>query len=165
MQSFLSEDRYSPTYNWLVLSRSPFLKKHERNPVNWLEWSEEAFDKAKREGKLVFVYIADSHCHLCALMGRDSFEDEETAQLLNNRFICIMIDKEEHPDIAALYLSKCQKMVGKGEGPLNVFLTSEQEILYAARYLPRESLDDGMIRFKELITQVYEQNDKNRDYE
>ncbi|MEH7124745.1 DUF255 domain-containing protein [Bacillus sp. JJ1773] len=163
MQSFLSEERYSPTYNWLVLSRSPYLKKHERSPVNWLEWSTEAFDKAKRECKLVFVSIGDNHCHLCTVMEHESFEDMETAQLLNDKFICMMIDKEEHPDIASLCLSKCQKMDVKGEGPLNIFLSSEQETLYAARYLPKESLDDGMIGFKELITQVYNQNVINHD--
>ena len=154
MQSFLSEERYSPTYNWLVLSKSPFLKQHERNPVNWLEWSEEALDKAKRDGKLVFVYIGDSRCHSCALMRQELFEDEETARLLNERFICIMIDKDLHQDIASLYLSKCQKMEIEGDGALTVFLTFEQKLLYACSYLPIESEDIGRTKFHELITKI-----------
>ncbi|WP_066300582.1 DUF255 domain-containing protein [Bacillus sp. FJAT-29937] len=163
MQSFLSEERYSPTYNWLVMSKSPYLKKNEQSPVNWLEWSTEGFDKAQREGKLVLISIGDHHCHLSADMEQESQKDGETVQLLNDKFVCMMVDKEERPDIASLYLSKCQKLEGKGKGPLNIFLNSDQEILYAAMYLPKESLVDGIIGFKELITQVYDQHVINRD--
>lgn len=158
MQSFLSEDRYSPTHNWLVLSKSPYLKEHERSPVNWLEWTPEAFDKAYREGKLVFIHMGEIHCHLCEAMTQDAFEDMNLAKQLNDKCICIMVDKNEQPDIASMYLDKCQKIEieHKGKGPLNIFLTYEQIPLYAGRNLPLESTDD-VVGFKELVTQLYDQ--------
>lgn len=155
MQSWLSEDRYSPTYNWLMQSKSPYLKQHEKNPVNWLEWSDEAFGKAKREEKPVFVSIGYLSCYWCHVMKGESFEDEETAKLLNDRFISIKVDREERPDIDLLYRNDCQMMIGQGIWPLNVFMTPEQKPFYAGTYFPKESLD-GRLSFKEVITQLYD---------
>ncbi|QED48215.1 thioredoxin domain-containing protein [Cytobacillus dafuensis] len=162
MQSFLSEDRYSPTYNWLVQSKSPYLKQYEKNPVNWLEWSLEAFEKAKREGKAVFVSIGYSECHLCNAMKQESFEDDETARLLNERFITIKVDREELPDIDSIYMNVCEMMTGHGGWPLSVFLTPDQKPFYAGTYFPKESLN-GTPGFKELIIQLYDQFTNSRD--
>ncbi|MBS4193028.1 thioredoxin domain-containing protein [Bacillus sp. FJAT-49705] len=162
MQSFLSEERYSPTYNWLVQSKSPYLKQHEKNPVNWLEWSPEAFEKAKREEKPVFVSIGYSTCHWCHVMGRESFEDEETAKLLNERFISIKVDREERPDIDSIYMNVCEMMNGHGGWPLSVFLTPDQKPFYAGTYFPKESRY-GTPGLKEVIIQLYDQFTNSRD--
>lgn len=154
MQSFLSEDRYSPQYNWLSLSKSPFLKQYEKNPVNWLEWSAEAFDKAKREGKLVMVSIGCSSCHWCEVMKREVFEDIEIAKLLNDRFISIKVDREERPDINSLYLEMSQGMANDAGMPLTLFLSSDQKLLFVGDYLLKDS-QDGRPSFEEVITDVY----------
>lgn len=160
MQSYLSEDRHSQEYNWLVLSNSPYLKQHERNPVNWLEWSPEAFQKAKRENKPVFVSIGYSTCHWCHVMARESFEDEEVAELLNQYFISIKVDREERPDIDSIYMNVCQMLTGHGGWPLNVFLTPEQKPFYAGTYFPKQSMygRPGMI---DIIPHLYSQYRNN----
>ena len=162
MQSYLSEDRHSAEYNWLVQSKSPYLKQHETNPVNWLEWSPEAFEKAKRENKPVFLSIGYSTCHWCHVMAHESFENEEIATLLNERFVSIKVDREERPDIDSIYMSVCQAMTGQGGWPLNVFLTPDQVPYYVGTYFPKESRY-GQPSFKEVISQLYERFIDNRD--
>ncbi|MBY0121353.1 DUF255 domain-containing protein [Bacillus sp. S/N-304-OC-R1] len=154
MQSFLSEDRYSPDYNWLKVSKSQYLKQYEKNPVNWLEWTEETFDKAKREGKLVMISIGCRSCHWCEVMKSESFEDAEIAKLLNDWFISIKVDREERPDIYSKYLNIRQEVTGNAGLPLTMFLSSDQRLLFAGNYLPKESRDGGQT-FKEIIIEVY----------
>lgn len=155
MQSYLEEGRHSYEYNWLVISKSPYLKQHETNPVNWLEWSPEAFEKARREGKPVFLSIGYSTCHWCHVMAHESFEDEEVGRLLNERFVSIKVDREERPDIDHIYMQACQAMTGHGGWPLSVFLTPDQIPFYVGTYFPKESRY-GKPGFKDVITQLYD---------
>ena len=155
MQSILEEDRHSYEYNWLVQSKSTYLKQHETNPVNWLEWSPEAFDKARREGKLVFLSIGYHNCPLCESMARESFEDEEFAKLLNERFISIKVDRKERPDISQKYMSAYEKMTSQEAWPLSVFLTPDQVPLYVDTYIPKEGMT-GKPGFKDVITELYD---------
>ncbi|OIJ18937.1 hypothetical protein BKP45_14505 [Anaerobacillus alkalidiazotrophicus] len=155
MQSYLEEDRHSADYNWLVQSKSPYLKKHETNPVNWLEWSNEAFEKARREGKLVFISIGDTTCHLCSVMAHELFEDEEVAKILNKKFVSIKVDREERPDINNIYIRACQINTDYIDCPLSVFLTSEKQPLYVGTYIPKLSRN-GITGFIDVITKLYD---------
>lgn len=155
MQSYLEEERQSAEYNWLVQSKSPYLKQHETNPVNWLEWSPEAFEKARREGKPVFLSIGYSTCHWCHVMAHESFEDEEVGRILNEKFIAIKVDREERPDIDHIYMSACQAMTGQGGWPLSAFLTADQVPFYVGTYFPKEN-KYGRPGFKDVITQLHD---------
>src|SRR3954451_21632304 len=124
--------------NRLIQASSPYLLEHAHNPVDWFEWSDEAFDKAKREDKLVLVSIGYSACHWCHVMERECFEDEEIAALMNERLVCVKVDREERPDVDAIYMVAVQAMTGSGGCPLNVFLTPEQVPFYAGTYYPPE---------------------------
>ncbi|WP_379968038.1 thioredoxin domain-containing protein [Ectobacillus sp. sgz5001026] len=125
--------------NMLIDEKSPYLLQHAYNPVNWYPWGEEAFEKAKRENKPLFVSIGYSTCHWCHVMEHESFEDEEVAKLINDRFVAIKVDREERPDIDSIYMRVCQMMTGQGGWPLNVFLTPDQKPFYAGTYFPKES--------------------------
>ncbi|PLR80876.1 hypothetical protein CVD25_19430 [Bacillus canaveralius] len=148
--------------NRLAKEKSPYLLQHAYNPVDWYPWGEEAFEKAKIENKPVFVSIGYSTCHWCHVMERESFEDEEVAKLLNERFVSIKVDREERPDIDSIYMNICQLMTGHGGWPLNVFITPDQKPFYAGTYFPPES-KYGVPGFKEVITQLYDQYQNNRD--
>ena len=100
--------------NRLIKEKSPYLLQHAYNPVDWFPWSDEAFEKAKREDKPIFLSIGYSTCHWCHVMARESFEDEEVAQLLNKHFVSIKVDREERPDIDIIYMNACQAMTGQG---------------------------------------------------
>nr|WP_313783480.1 thioredoxin domain-containing protein [Paenibacillus larvae] len=104
--------------NRLIAEKSPYLLQHAYNPVNWYAWSEEAFDKAERENKPIFLSIGYSTCHWCHVMERESFEDKEVADLLNEHFVAIKVDREERPDIDHIYMKVCQAMTGQGDGRL-----------------------------------------------
>ncbi|MGB3943722.1 MAG: thioredoxin domain-containing protein, partial [Methanothrix sp.] len=125
--------------NRLAYESSPYLLQHQDNPVDWHPWGEEAFRKADREDKPVFLSIGYSTCHWCHVMAAESFEDEEVAGLLNATFVCIKVDREERPDIDAVYMNVAQMMTGSGGWPLNVILTPEKKPFFAATYIPRES--------------------------
>jgi len=125
--------------NELIHEKSPYLLQHAHNPVNWYPWGEEAFAKAKGEDKPVFLSIGYSTCHWCHVMERESFEDEEVAALLNRDYVCIKVDREERPDIDAVYMQVCQAMTGSGGWPLTLFLTPEQKPFFAATYLPKQT--------------------------
>ncbi|HET7657197.1 MAG TPA: DUF255 domain-containing protein, partial [Bacillales bacterium] len=150
-----------PQSNHLIHEKSPYLLQHADQPVNWYPWGEEAFEKAKRENKPVLVSIGYSTCHWCHVMAHESFEDEEVAQLLNEKFVSIKVDREERPDIDAIYMKVCQAMTGEGGWPLNVFLTPEQKPFYAGTYFPKESRF-GRPGFVEVITQLSDQFLNNR---
>lgn len=162
MQSWLSEERYSPTYNWLVQSKSLYLKHHEKNPVNWLEWCSEAFSKAKREDKPVLISIGYLGSELCNTMNRESYADEEIACLLNERFITIKVDREERPDISADYMNLSKGKNKQMDWPLNIFMTPEQKPFYTCTYIPKNSIN-GKHSFKELIIELYNYFQQNRD--
>ena len=141
--------------NRLIDEKSPYLLQHAYNPVDWYPWGTEAFEKAKKENKPVFVSIGYSTCHWCHVMEKESFEDEEVAQLLNERFVSIKVDREERPDLDSIYMSVCQVMTGQGGWPLNVFLTPDQVPFYAGTYFPKHSRY-GRPGIIDVVTQLYD---------
>jgi hypothetical protein len=119
----------SPQYtNRLLLESSPYLLQHAHNPVNWYPWSDEAFARAKKENKLVFLSIGYSTCHWCHVMEEESFEDREIAEYLNRHYIAVKVDREQRPDIDGVYMAAVQMLTGNGGWPLNVWLTSRHSI-------------------------------------
>lgn len=146
--------------NQLANEKSPYLLQHAYNPVDWYPWGDKAFEKAKREDKPVLVSIGYSTCHWCHVMAEESFEDQKIAKMLNDRFISIKVDREERPDIDAIYMKVCQAMTGHGGWPLNVFLTPDQKPFYAGTYFPKESRM-GMPGFVDVITQLYDHYKNN----
>lgn len=123
--------------NRLAKEKSPYLLQHAKNPVDWYPWGEEAFEKAKREDKPIFLSIGYSTCHWCHVMERESFEDEEVAELLNRNFVSIKVDREERPDVDAIYMAVCQAITGSGGWPLTILMTHEQKPFYAGTYFPK----------------------------
>ena len=122
--------------NRLIHSTSPYLLQHANNPVDWFEWGNESLQKAKKEGKPILVSIGYSSCHWCHVMERESFENEDIAQLMNEHFICIKVDREERPDVDHIYMEAVQAMGVNGGWPLNVFLTPDQKPFYGGTYFP-----------------------------
>jgi uncharacterized protein YyaL (SSP411 family) len=125
--------------NHLQQEKSPYLLQHAANPVDWYPWGEEAFSRAKTEDKPVFLSVGYSTCHWCHVMAHESFEDEETASLLNEAFVCVKVDREERPDIDGIYMRVCQMMTGSGGWPLTVIMTPDRRPFFAATYIPKES--------------------------
>ncbi|MCK6603359.1 MAG: thioredoxin domain-containing protein [Ignavibacteriaceae bacterium] len=125
------------TPNRLINEKSPYLLQHAMNPVDWYPWGEEAFEKARAEDKPVFLSIGYSTCHWCHVMEKESFEDEEVARLLNDTFVSIKLDREERPDIDAIYMAVCQMLSGSGGWPLTVMLTPDKKPFFAGTYFPK----------------------------
>jgi len=125
--------------NKLAGETSPYLLQHAYNPVNWYPWGAEAFEKAKRENKPIFLSIGYSTCHWCHVMEEESFEDDDVAKILNDNFIAIKVDKEERPDIDAVYMNICQAMTGGGGWPLTIIMTPHQKPFFAGTYFPKRS--------------------------
>ncbi len=149
--------------NRLITEKSPYLLQHAHNPVNWYPWGKEAFDKAKKENKPVLVSIGYSCCHWCHVMAHESFEDQQVADILNEHFISIKVDREERPDIDSMYMSVCQMMTGQGGWPLNVFVTPDQKPFYAGTYFPKRSAY-GRPGFIEALTQLLDAYHNDRDH-
>ncbi len=122
--------------NHLIHETSPYLLQHAHNPVDWFPWSEEALEKARKENKPILVSIGYAACHWCHVMERESFEDEDTARIMNENFVNIKIDREERPDLDHIYMDAVQAMTGSGGWPLNVFLTPEGKPFYGGTYFP-----------------------------
>lgn len=122
--------------NRLINEKSPYLLQHAYNPVDWFPWCEEAFEKAKQENKLVLLSIGYATCHWCHVMERESFEDEETAQILNRDYVCIKVDREERPDIDRIYMDALHAMDQQGGWPLNMFLTPDKKPIAGGTYFP-----------------------------
>lgn len=141
--------------NHLIDEKSPYLLQHAHNPVNWYPWGNEAFEKAKLEDKPIFLSIGYSTCHWCHVMEHESFEDQETADLMNQVFVSIKVDREERPDIDHIYMMVCQMMTGNGGWPLSVIMTPEKKPFYSGTYFPKESRY-GRIGFKDLIRRIDE---------
>ena len=139
--------------NRLTKEKSPYLLQHKENPVDWYPWGEEAFQKAKQEDKPVFLSIGYSTCHWCHVMAYESFEDEKVAKLLNRDYISIKVDREERPDIDAVYMSVCQAVTGSGGWPLTIFLTPEQKPFFAGTYFPKQGRY-GQFGLVELLERV-----------
>ncbi len=122
--------------NRLIHSTSPYLLQHAYNPVDWFEWGTDALSKAQKENKPILVSIGYSSCHWCHVMERESFEVEDIAQIMNEHFVCIKVDREERPDIDQVYMEAVQAMGMNGGWPLNVFLTPDQKPFYGGTYFP-----------------------------
>jgi hypothetical protein len=126
--------------NRLAGEKSPYLLQHRHNPVDWYPWGPEAFEKAKREGKPIFLSIGYSTCHWCHVMERESCEDRATAAVLNDHFVSIKVDREERPDVDKIYMTYVQARTGSGGWPLNVFLTPDRQPFYGGTYChPRDA--------------------------
>ncbi len=125
------------TPNRLSKEKSPYLLQHAYNPVDWYPWGDEAFEEARRENKPVFLSIGYSTCHWCHVMEHESFEDAEVAQLMNDAFVSIKVDREERPDIDNIYMSVCQMTTGSGGWPLTIIMTPEKKPFFAATYIPK----------------------------
>lgn len=148
--------------NRLKQEKSPYLMQHGENPVDWYPWCEEAFRKAAKEDKPVFLSIGYSTCHWCHVMAHESFEDQEVASLLNREFISIKVDREERPDIDAVYMSVCQAMTGSGGWPLTIFMTPEQKPFFAGTYFPKFG-GYGRFGLMELLERVADLWKNNRE--
>src|SRR3982751_4386728 len=123
--------------NHLIDESSPYLKQHAHNPVDWYPWGEEALRKAKELDRPIFLSIGYSACHWCHVMEHESFEDEATAKLMNEHFVCIKVDREERPDLDTIYMNALQVLTREGGGwPLSVFLTPDLTPFYAGTYFP-----------------------------
>ena len=139
--------------NNLIKETSPYLLQHAYNPVKWFTWGEEALKKAKDENKPIFLSIGYSACHWCHVMAHESFENEDIAQIMNENFVNIKVDREERPDIDDIYQKVCQLTTGSGGWPLSVFLTPEQKPFYVGTYFP--PLDNyGRPGFGSLLRQL-----------
>src|SRR5256885_14431873 len=148
--------------NRLAAETSPYLLQHRDNPVDWYPWGAEALDRAQSEDMPILLSIGYSACHWCHVMERESFEDEATAAYMNEHFVPVKLDREERPDIDAIYMEACQAMTGQGGWPLNVFLTPEQVPFYAGTYFPPESRM-GMPAWPQVLEAVAEAWSERKD--
>ena len=139
--------------NRLLHEKSPYLLQHAFNPVDWFPWGDEAFQKTKQEGKLIFLSIGYSTCHWCHVMAYESFENPEIAAILNRFFISIKVDREERPDLDRIYMEVAQAMTGRGGWPLSVFLTPDLKPFFAGTYFPPEA-KWGQPGFKDLLESI-----------
>jgi uncharacterized protein len=133
--------------NRLAKEVSPYLQQHKHNPVDWYPWGEEAFARARSEGKPIFLSVGYAACHWCHVMERESFESEETARLLNESFISIKVDREERPDVDDVYMSVVQMIAGRGGWPMTVFMTADQKPFFGGTYFRPDA-------FRNLLSRV-----------
>jgi uncharacterized protein len=141
--------------NRLATESSPYLRQHRHNPVNWYPWGKEALARARNEDKPIFLSVGYAACHWCHVMERESFEDAATAEVLNARFVAIKVDREERPDLDAVYMRAVQAMTGSGGWPLNVFLTPDLKPFFGGTYFP-PTPRWGMTSFREVLRAVAE---------
>jgi uncharacterized protein YyaL (SSP411 family) len=137
-----ADDKKPRPGNRLGRESSPYLLQHAHNPVDWFPWGEEAFAKAKKEGKLVFLSIGYSSCHWCHVMERESFANDELAAILNRDFVCIKVDREERPDIDQIYMTALNVTGVSGGWPMSMFLTAEGKPIFGGTYWPREDREE-----------------------
>ena len=144
--------------NRLIHEKSPYLLQHANNPVEWYPWGPEAFEAARAHNKPVFLSVGYATCHWCHVMEKESFEDPEAAAALNRAFVCIKVDREERPDIDAVYMAACQMVTGRGGWPLTIMMTPDRKPFFAATYIPKTSRfgRPGLIDLCEHITTLAE---------
>jgi len=141
--------------NRLGAATSPYLLQHAHNPVDWYEWGPEALERSRQQDRPILLSVGYSACHWCHVMERESFENAETARLMNESFVSIKVDREERPDIDAVYMDAVQAMTGQGGWPMTVFLTPEGEPFYAGTYFPPEDRH-GLPGFPRLLSAIAE---------
>jgi uncharacterized protein YyaL (SSP411 family) len=139
--------------NRLINESSPYLRQHAHNPVDWFPWGAEAFAAARREDKPILLSVGYSACHWCHVMERESFEDEQTARLMNERFVNVKVDREERPDVDHIYMNAVQALTGRGGWPMTVFLTPDGKPFYGGTYFPPEDRH-GMPAFRRVLLAV-----------
>ena len=148
--------------NHLAGESSPYLLQHKDNPVDWYPWGEAALARARAEERALLVSVGYSACHWCHVMAHESFEDAEVAALMNERFVCVKVDREERPDVDAICMEACQAMTGRGGWPLNAFLSPELVPFYAGTYFPPEP-GRGLPSWRMVIEAVGDAWDQRRD--
>lgn len=153
MHSESQSEKKSP--NKLIFEKSPYLLQHAYNPIDWYPWGEEAFEKARRENKPIFLSIGYSTCHWCHVMEEESFDDPEVARLMNDAFVSIKVDREERTDIDSIYMTVCQMLTGSGGWPLTILMTPDKKPFFAGTYFPKENRF-GRIGMLELVPQIKE---------
>ena len=141
--------------NRLAHESSPYLLQHAENPVDWYPWSDEAFARARSEDKPVLLSVGYSACHWCHVMEHESFEDDTTAQLMNELFVSVKVDREERPDVDAVYMDAVVSLTGQGGWPMTVFLTPDGEPFFGGTYYPPEPRH-GMPAFQQVLAAVAE---------
>ena len=155
----------SPKYtNRLFLESSPYLLQHAHNPTNWYPWGNEAFETAKKLGRPVLLSVGYSTCHWCHVMEEESFEDEEIARTLNESYVAIKVDREERPDVDAIYMTAVQLLTGSGGWPMTVWLTPDRKPFYGGTYFPARDGDRGArVGFLTLLGKLREAYDQQPD--
>jgi uncharacterized protein YyaL (SSP411 family) len=148
--------------NRLGRETSPYLHQHRDNPVDWYPWGEEAFDRARAEGKPIFLSVGYSSCHWCHVMAHESFEDQATADLMNRLFVNVKVDREERPDVDAVYMQAVQALTGRGGWPMSVWITPDGRPFYGGTYYPNEDRH-GMPSFRKVCEVVAQAWDDQRD--
>lgn len=148
--------------NRLINETSPYLLQHAENPVDWYPWGPEALERAKREDKPIFLSIGYSACHWCHVMAHEDFENDEIAELMNENFVNIKVDREERPDLDDIYQKVCQMTTGSGGWPLSVFLTPDQKPFFAGTYFPPDGRY-GTPGFASLLRQLSDMYKNNRE--
>ncbi len=143
--------------NRLAHETSPYLLQHANNPVDWYPWGEEAFEKARQEDKPLLVSVGYAACHWCHVMEHESYENEEIARLMNERFVCVKVDREERPDVDAIYMQAVQALTGHGGWPMNVFVTPDGRPFYGGTYFPPQERYGmpGWPRVLEAVSDAY----------
>jgi uncharacterized protein YyaL (SSP411 family) len=154
--------------NKLAKESSPYLLQHAHNPVDWHPWGAEAFARAKKENKLVFLSIGYSACHWCHVMERESFSNADIAKVLNAHFVCIKVDREERPDVDDIYMTALNTTGEQGGWPLSMFLTPDGKPIFGATYFPpktRRSATTPSRAFKSVLNKVIEFDKDRADLE
>ena len=148
--------------NRLAAESSPYLLQHQHNPVDWHPWGDEAFAAARATGKPIFLSVGYAACHWCHVMEHESFEDQATADVLNEHFISIKVDREERPDVDQIYMSAVQLLTRHGGWPMSVFMTPEGKPFHGGTYFPPEPRH-GMPSFQQVLTAVHDAWTNRRD--
>ncbi|MDH4353303.1 MAG: DUF255 domain-containing protein, partial [Actinomycetota bacterium] len=148
--------------NRLADATSPYLLQHADNPVDWYPWGDEAFAAAKSRDVPVLLSVGYAACHWCHVMAHESFEDEATAGLMNDRFVNVKVDREERPDVDAVYMDAVTAMTGHGGWPMTVFLTPEAEPFYAGTYFP-PTARSGLPSFRDVLSAIAQAWQDKRD--
>jgi len=166
IESWVVEKGYSvsnpePCQNRLIHEKSPYLLQHAHNPVDWYPWGEEAFEKARREDKPIFLSIGYSTCHWCHVMERESFNEQGMAKMINQYVVPVKVDREERPDIDTIYMTAVTAMTGQGGWPLNVFLTPERRPFFGGTYFPPQA-KWGVAGLKDVLQTVHQNWQENR---
>ena len=139
--------------NKLATEQSLYLRQHSKNPVDWYPWCEEAFKLAESKGLPIFLSIGYSSCHWCHVMERESFEDQNVANIMNSNFVSIKVDKEERPDLDSIYMAAVQTITGSGGWPLSIFLTPDLRPFFGGTYFPPQDRH-GLPSFSNVLLSV-----------